>query len=135
LNYAQCLPDGYGGAVCACQPGYTGSHCEIATYYATYGGRTTLTDTYMSTSGGGGGGGGGNYLNSNLNNNVNSNSYIADPCMSTPCLNGGFCIPATGFGYVCMCPIGTSGFNCDFYINQSCYLLITNNIYTKTHLL
>jgi hypothetical protein len=93
MNYAPCMPDGHGGAVCACLPGYTGSHCELA-----YGQSAQPTGGPSPT-----------------------NVYQTDPCMSSPCLNGGFCIPATGFGYVCMCPIGTSGFNCDFYINQSCF--------------
>ena len=39
---------------------------------------------------------------------------IADYCASAPCLNNGFCIPnGNGTGYLCNCPTGYSGNNCE----------------------
>ena len=36
---------------------------------------------------------------------------LNEPCASTPCLNGGNCTSFTG-GYLCSCPTGYSGNNC-----------------------
>ena len=45
-----------------------------------------------------------------------------NPCYNNPCLNGGSC-QATGSGnsYICICPAGYSGINC-----QTCKHFILN---------
>ena len=38
---------------------------------------------------------------------------VINPCSGLPCKNGGTCIQPTNNGYICKCPIGYTGNNCE----------------------
>ena len=39
------------------------------------------------------------------------NTFLDNPCFNNPCLNGATC-QTSGSSYVCICPVGYSGTNC-----------------------
>ena len=47
----------------------------------------------------------------NNDNNVKISAGPTNPCNPNPCLNGGNCF-YTGSTYICRCPAGISGTNC-----------------------
>lgn len=44
---------------------------------------------------------------------------LCDPSAESPCKNGGECVPSAGDTHQCLCPPGTFGEHCDFYIVQA----------------
>lgn len=54
---------------------------------------------------------------------------IPDPCLGTPCLNGGICqrLPGTCFGYTCSCPNGFGGVLCETSEYPQCLFPINFN--------
>ena len=42
-------------------------------------------------------------------------TVYVNPCVSSPCINGGTCVTVASNQYICTCPINYSGLNCATY--------------------
>ena len=89
--------------MCMCPDGYTGTYCEE---------QITICDNICLN--------GGETDPSNCSKCICPSDYIGDhceevvvgPCDSNPCLNGGTCLEDSD-EYLCVCPIGWTGTNCE----------------------
>lgn len=112
-----CYNHGQGGYKCECYPGFEGTNCDVpikdcSTNPCQNGAKCTTINSTSSSSYGGGG-------ESNFECECLtgfSGRYCEKPkvylrCSTSPCRNGGTCVDGPS-GYMCICPYGYEGIDC-----------------------